>query len=152
MNEHLIAFEKYFSLSPKKAPATSQELGQFEARTNLILPYDLKTYFLFANGWDAWDCYNTEFFCLKEFKTVQEEVGDFGGISGYKKIIKTLPEHVNCYVFANHFVHSAVYVIRLHPGSSNTNEVYILYAWDYILIANSFNEFLDKYVKDEAYP
>ena len=125
---------------------------RFEERTGLVLPDDLKAYFLSINGWDQWDHYNTEFFSLAQFKTVQDEVGNFGGIPDYRDIVKTLPEHINCYVFADHFTLSAVYAIRLYPYISDVNEVYVIHGSDYKLVANSFNEYIHKYVNEETYP
>ena|GEM_PF-32298 len=126
-----------------------EQINLFQFRNKLIMPDDLISYFNLSN--DEIDAYNLDmftFYKFDEFKSVQEEVGDFGGVPDYRNIINVLPEHENCFVFAEYSIHLMVFAIRLYKGLSNHNEVYAICGSKYELVANNFTEFLQLYNDD----
>jgi len=123
--------------------ATEEEVVAFEQRTGLLIPDDLRAYFKTLNG-NWWDAYLVEFYSLKQFITVKDEVGDRPRFEG---IINTLSEHENCFVFADHSIKIFIYAIRLSKVKTDVNEIYIIYSdEEYKLVANSFDEYIGKYV------
>ena len=88
------------------------------------------------------------FFKFDEFKTVIEDVGDYGGAPDYTNIVNTLPKHESCFVFAEYFTHLMIFAIRLYENSSNQNEVYTICGDEHKLIANSFDGFISIYKND----
>jgi len=123
-----------------------EQLNLFQFRHKLIIPDDLISYFKLTGS--EIDNYNHDmftFFKFDEFKSVKEEVGDYGGIPNYKNIVNTLPEHENCFVFAEYSIYVHVFAIRLCENKSTYNEVYAICGDEYKLIASSFNEFIKLY-------
>jgi hypothetical protein len=54
----------------------------------------------------------------------------------------------NCFVIANYSCHLFAYAIRLYPDKADINEVYVVCGDEYKVIANSFTEFIDLYLKN----
>ena len=123
-----------------------EQLNLLQFRTKLILPDDLIEYFKSTDK--EIDSFNQDmftFYKFDEFKSVKEEVGDYGGIPDYRNIVNVLTEHENCFVFAEYFIRVCVYAIRLNKDRSNINEVYVICGGNYKIIANSFTEFMEIY-------
>jgi methylmalonyl-CoA/ethylmalonyl-CoA epimerase len=138
---------------PPKSKVTDlsldEQLNLFQFRHKLIIPDDLTSYFKLSDA--EIDNYNQDmftFYKFDEFKSVKEEVGDYGGVPNYKNIVNTLPEHENCFVFAEYSIYVHVYAIRLCKNKSTHNEIYVICGDEYKLIANSFSEFIKLYKED----
>ena len=121
-----------------------EQINLFQFRHKLIIPDDLKAYFNLSDK--EIDDYNIDMFAFykfDEFKTVKEDVGNFGGVPDYRNIINTLPVHQSCFVFANYFTTLAVFAIQLYNYKSEFNEIYAIMGDQYKVVANSFTEFVN---------
>ena len=122
-------------------------MALFETQNQVILPDDLKTYFKSFNAVD----YETDmffFYGIEKFKSVEETVGDFRSAPDYRNIVNTLPDHADCFVFADYFIKICVYAIRLYKTTSDKNEVYVVMGDNFKVLASSFSEFLGLYKSD----
>jgi hypothetical protein len=128
--------------------SVERELALFESKHKLIMPDDLKDYFRTFNV-DDYDKDMFAFYGLDRFKSVKDEVGNWGAGPDYRDIINTLPMHGKCFVFIDYFCHLCVYAIRLHENTSEKNEVYVICGDEFKVVANSFGEFLQIYFKEE---
>lgn len=129
--------------------ASDVTLDVFEQRNQLILPADIREYFKQLNGtWDCYDSHMFQFYNLREFKPVQAAYENWEGLTDYSRIVHTLKNHQQVYVFANFSNHLYAYGIRLYPEASLKNEVYVICGGDYNLIADSFTQFIDLYLED----
>ena len=127
----------------------TEQMFLFQLRNQLVIPDDLLAYFSLNNS--EIDNYNQDmfvFYKFDEFKSVQEEVGNFGGVPDFTNIINTLPHHQDCFVFADYSITVSVYAIRLYKTRSSTNEIYAIIGDKYKIVANSFSEFIKFYEED----
>lgn len=124
------------------------EFASFESNHDLIIPEDLKDYFRTFNV-DDYDLDMFAFYGFDQFKSVKDEVGDWGGTPDYRNIVNVLTLHENCFVFIDYFCHLCIYAIRLHQGASEQNEVYVICGDSFKVVANSFKEFLEIYFREE---
>ena len=140
---------------PKKAKhaelTLEDEMCLFQFRRKLVIPDDLLGYFRLTD--EEIDKLNDNehmfgFYKFDEFKSVEEEVGDYGGTPDYRDIVDTLPQNENCFVFAQHSIHLMVFAIRLYDRDSEKNEIYGICGSDYGVVANSFSEFMVRYKND----
>ncbi|HVW95796.1 MAG TPA: methylmalonyl-CoA epimerase [Mucilaginibacter sp.] len=128
---------------------TAEKLNLFEFRNQLLLPDDLKAHFMLSDDEiKAYDQNMFVFYKFDEFKSVKEDIGDFGGIPDYREIIHTLPQHENCFVFIDHMITSSVYAIRLYKHKCDVNEVYVIVGNQFKVVAKSFTEFISIYQND----
>ena len=129
----------------KMDPGIENDIASFESNHKLIIPDDLKDYFRTFNV----HVYNLDmffFYGIDQFKSVKDEVGDWGD---YRDIVNTLPTHQECFVFSDYFCHLWTYAIRLYDGASEKNEVYVICGNSFKTVANSFKEFLEIYFSEE---
>jgi len=134
-----------------KVPGLSleEQINLFQFRNKLVIPEDLLTYFRLTDS--EIDDYNIDmftFYKFDEFKNVNEEVGNYGGVPDYTNITNTLPFHEKCFVFAEYSIFVAVFAIRLHENSSDINEIYAIIGDKYKIVAKSFTEFISLYRED----
>ena len=141
--------EKWFNENVKSTSVVNNEdLELFQKRNNVIIPIDLINYFKFLNGTGGDYSDNLfEFYSLDRIKKVKEEFKDLN--SDYQRILK-IDEFNGLYAFANYQFNLFVYAIRLYKEYSSKNEVYVICDDDYIVIANSFFEFLNLYLLDSS--
>lgn len=123
------------------------KLHLFESKYDLIIPDDLKNYFktFKVKNYDS-DMF--AFYGFDDFKSVKDEVGDFGGIPDYTNIVNVLGNHESCFVFMEYFIHICVYAIRLYKNESDRNEIYVICGDKYEIVANSFKDFISLYRED----
>lgn len=126
--------------------ATNEDVLSFQNRTSLVFPDDLRDYFKEINGTnEEYEHSFFKFYSLNGFRSVKDEMSDWGGVPDYRNIINTMNFHSSCYVFSDYTCHLFTYCIRLYERKSSQNEVYIIAGDRFKLIANSFSEFLDLY-------
>lgn len=131
----------------QKEETIERQMMLFEAQRQLLLPDDLKAYFRTFNAEE----YETDmffFFGLDKFESVENAVGCFRSGPDYRNIVNTLPNHENCFVFADYFIKICVYAIRLYKDMSEKNEIYVIMGDKFEILANSFREYLDMYRSD----
>jgi len=127
----------------------AEQLNLFQFRNKLIIPDDLAAYFMLNDS--EIDDYNQDmfiFYKFDEFKSVEEEVGDFGGVPDFRNIINTLPQHQDCFIFADYSITVSVFAIRLCEEKSEINEIYSILGDQYKIVAKSFSEFIALYKED----
>jgi cell wall assembly regulator SMI1 len=149
--ESLTKFDDWLELQRTRnlAGATHHDIMLFERNENVLLPEDLREYFLVfkgtANEYDEqWFC----FYALKEFYSLDKKFADWQGVPNYRDILKSLDGHENCFVFADYQCHLFSYAIRLYQKKSAKNEVYAISGGEFKIIAESFGEFMEKYLND----
>lgn len=126
--------------------AKPEDVLSFQNRTNLVLPDDLQDYFKEINGTNQeYDHNFFKFYSLTGFKSVKDELSEWGGLPDYRNIVNTMAFHSGCYVFSDYTCHLLTYCIRLYEEKSSHNEVYIIAGDQFKLIANSFSAFLKIY-------
>ncbi|PAW94321.1 hypothetical protein CKK33_12815 [Mucilaginibacter sp. MD40] len=126
-------------------------IEMFEAKHKLLIPQDLKEYFHKTDKKELADYgdFLFTFYGIDEFKSVKDEVGDYGGIPNYRKIVKTLPDHEHCFVFAEYMIHSGIYAIKLFEKPTTINNVYVIVGHDYKQVANNFSEFIESFKRGD---
>lgn len=113
----------------------NKKIQFFESEKGLLLPADLAEYFkMLGNKPVKIDDQLYQFYTLDDFKRIGNEL-TFEGME-------------DCFVFADYMFHLFDYAIRLYPDRRDINEVYGLCGNKYVLIANSFTEFLNLYLED----
>lgn len=120
---------------------------EFESKYQVIMPLDLKDYFLHVDGMKMTldDCKDNEgfsFWPLSRVKTVPEEMSRLG--SGHY----TIQGLESFFVFADYFDWSWAYAIQLSSDLSAQNQVILIGKETPITIADSFTDFVDLYIAD----
>ena len=122
-------------------PATEKEILLFEKLHNILLPNDLKEYFLLFNGTGEGNFGDSgyAFFSLDELKLVVDE----SSTSDEKEIYK------DCFAFSDYMVWCWGYVIKLSETVGD-NPVYSIHLEKppKHKVANSFSEFINLYLED----
>ena len=129
--------------------AQPADFALFEQENNVIIPSDLKDYFIFFNGTNGE--YTDDFFrfySLRDFKDVEAELSSWSGSPDYSKITNTLNDAKEFYVFADFTFNMFSYGIKLGPKLNTSNEVIVIAGSQFRKIANSFTEFLELYLSD----
>lgn len=131
-------------------PVSEEDIKLFKKIYRLSIPEDLQAYFkIFNRTVSNYGPVFMEFYTFNGFLTVKEAVGDFGGVPDYRKIVETMPFHANCFVFADYSINVITYAIRLHDVHAQINEVYAICGAVYKKVADSFSEFIQKYLANE---
>jgi hypothetical protein len=124
----------------------STDILSFEAEKELIIPEDLKEYFLTKNAING--NYNENMYCFypfRQFQSIYTELKNWNGITDYSNIVNTLDNYKDCFVFADYMFHMFVSAIRLYKEITDKNEVYVLCGDKYRVIAESFSDFMQLY-------
>jgi hypothetical protein len=136
--------------------APQQDIQTFESRYSVVLPNDLREYFLNSNGMpqvagSECDREGFGFYPLARVKNVVEE---YARLKPGGPITPTISHPETYFVFVDYLQWCWAYAIRLTNDPSQSNEVIHVGTLHPKLIAHSFKEFVDLYVKDasELYP
>lgn len=130
-------------------PATNKQIDLFEAEREILIPKDLRNYFATLNGTNGeYDGRLYNFCSLNQFKSIDEELKNWGGLPNYSNIINTLESYSKYYVFADYMFHLFSYAIRLEKNESFENEILVVCGDEYKKIAASFSEFIDLYLEE----
>lgn len=130
-------------------PLNSEEdIVSFEKSTGLVIPVDMKEYFIKVNGTEEEDKADFfHFYSLEDFKNVEQSLKNWTGSPDYSNIVHTLSEHAYFFVFADYLFHTFSYAIMLHPyNSEKKNEVITISGDNYQVVASSFSQFLEIYL------
>jgi len=128
-------------INPGVSKATLQ---LFESKYEVMLPDDLREYFLLVNGMDInmTDEDLIRFWPLEEVKPISEDASEYSD-QAY------LPDPGSIFMFADYCIWSNTYAIRLSSGEKR-NEVYIIGGRSPIFLAGSFTEFVTLYLANRC--
>jgi len=142
--------QKPWETSVRKICASDDHLFEFKKQNNLLIPDDLSMFFRTINGTNG--DYNDDFFqfnSLSEFKSVKNVFGDWkSSVPDYSMLFKSFINSETCFVFANYQFFMFTYCIQLRQHESGMNEIYILCGDQFKMIASSFTEFVDLYIRN----
>ena len=124
-------------------------LESFEKDNDVILPGDLRDYFLSVNGMlaEATDDVLFRFWMLEEIRSLPEGAPDYAD----PRYIEN-PESL--FLFADFSLWAHAYAVRLTDTQPKTNEIFLIGSDSPILLFQSFSEFVDSYLtnKDLMFP
>lgn len=123
------------------------EIEDFESRYQVILPSDMRDYFLRVDGMsqhfpDYQDNQGFSFWSLRKVKTVLEETSKLIGLSYNSFEIGSL------FIFADYLDWSWAYAIRLSANVLAETPVFLIGKEIPIKVADSFSEFVLLYLPD----
>ena len=121
--------------------ADPEAIRAFEQRCNVVLPDDVRAYFLRLNGIHERhvDEELTAFWPIERVRSINDELRD--------KYDEVLPEGDHYFCFADHH---GPYAVRLTAdGSGPSDVVYAHSSTDFIPIAMSFSHFFRRYLGPE---
>ena len=120
-------------------------LEAFEDRFRVVLPADMRDFYLTMNGVpaDTTDEELIRFWTLEEVKPISSEAPAFA-----------TPDYINnaesLFVFADYSLWAHAYAIRLDSYQLDRNEIFII-GGDYpLLLFRSFSELVDSYLTDKS--
>ena len=119
-------------------------LAEFERRSGVVLPPDMRDYFLVVNGMpeDVSDDEMLRFWSLEEVKPLTAGAPDYATADYIDN-----PQSV--FLFADYSLWAHAYAIRLGAAELSRNEIFII-GGDYpILLFRSFSELVESYLADK---
>jgi len=136
------------SLNLKIAPGNpEQKVREFESQNGVILPPDFREYFLCVDGMaqvGGHDCdpKGFAFWPLARVRNVVEECAE------HSLAQPELPDPEKYFVFADYLQWSWAYAIHLSGSTSQPNQVIHVGTVRAKLVAGSFTQFVDHYLRD----
>jgi hypothetical protein len=127
------------------AGVSKAQLDSFESKHGVVLPEDLRDYFLCVNGMphDVVDDGMIRFWMLEELQPLPQGAPAFSDPSYIQH-----PESL--FLFADYSIWAHAYAIRLGSVSSlQSHEVIIIGYESPVTIAQSFSEFVDRYLTEK---
>lgn len=126
-------------------PATEAQVATFEARYGVVLPADIRAYFTTLNGtkegaYGMQDEHLLGFWHLHEVRSFAELEAEYG---------PTTAEAERTFVIADHSIWVYGFGIQLSPGPAAPTPVVVDIGSPYHVVAGSFTEFLDAYLRDD---
>ena len=114
---------------------------EFESRFGVLMPSDLLSYFARVNGMPSNETDEdlVRFWPLEDVKTIA------AGSPGYSNPAY-LPGAKSFFLFADYFIWSHHYAIRLSAKTEEPNLVYIIGYDKPTLVGESFTQFVDSYI------
>lgn len=132
---------------PIRTGGTHEEIVVFEQKYHVVLPVDLAEYFqnVDGTGIDESDEHLTSFLSLAQMRRVDEWLDDSHGV-----VYPDRFAYLDCFIFADHFMSSWLYAVKITRDPTNPCPVYRITASDVPgqMEAHSFREFMKKYAKD----
>jgi hypothetical protein len=126
------------------AGVSKAQLESFESKHCVVLPEDLRDYFLCVNGMppDVVDDGMIRFWMLEELQPLTQGAPAYSDGSYIQH-----PESL--FLFADYSIWAHAYAIRLGSVSSQSHEVVIIGSESPVTIAQCFTEFVDQYLTDK---
>jgi len=130
--------------------ATEQQIRQFEAKHNVVLPTDMRSYFQAVNG-------------MGERGVVDDDMFGFWRIQDLISVADELPDRTDDYpdtrryfMFADHSISLPTYAIRLSSNANDNTPVASVFsdfgAFGISDLFPSFTEFVSSYLTDPYGP
>lgn len=134
---------------PVRRGASPETVKQFEANHKVVLPAELRDYFLKHDGMDPYspndkDAEGFAFWQLARVRPAAEELAEGA------PPMKAPPELDQYFAFADYLDWSWAYAIRLTADPRDSNRVVMIGTADGVPleVASSFGEFVDLYLRD----
>ena len=126
------------------AGVSKAELDSFEAKHSVVLPEDLRDYFLCVNGMpqDVVDDGMIRFWMLEELQPLPQGAPAFSDPSYIQN-----PESL--FLFADYSMWAHAYAIRLGSVPLQSNEVVIIGYKSPVTVSQYFSEFVEQYLTDK---
>jgi hypothetical protein len=126
------------------AGVSKAQLDSFESKHRVVLPEDLRDYFLCVNGMpqDVLDDGMIRFWMLEELQPLSQGPPAFRDPS-YIRNPETL------FLFADYSLWAHAYAIRLESNSVQLNQVVIIGYESPVTVSKSFSEFVDMYLTNK---
>lgn len=131
-----------------RAGLSADAVAAFEQRRGLSLPASVRRFYQFMDGMEEGSCDEELIFFwpLSAVGAVPEKLSGFRGIPDYGGIELSLPDAASYYIFADHSVWAHVYAMRLSGDPAAPSSVVWIGGGEcWQLLANSFEEFLERY-------
>lgn len=142
-------FEAKRSWIKSNNPISKDDLIILLDNKKLYLPKDLEEYFITINGTnDQYDDLFFKLYSFSQFESLKEKFSDWNGIPNYQNIANTLLDFDKYFSIADYQCHLFTYAIRIYESERLNNEIIIICGDEYKIIANSFSEFIELYLKD----
>jgi hypothetical protein len=126
------------------AGVSKAQLDSFESKHGVVLPEDLRDYFLCVNGMPDGEVDDgmIRFWMLEELQPLTQGAPAYSDASYIQH-----PESL--FLFADYSIWAHAYAIRLGSASLQSHEVVIIGSESPVTIAQSFSEFVDLYLTDK---
>lgn len=123
---------------------SESELDSFEAKHGVVLPEDLRDYFLCVNGMrpDVVDDGMIRFWMLEEVKPLPQGAPEYSD----PRYIQN-PESL--FLFADYSIWAHAYAIRLESAPLQSNEIVIIGYETPVSLSASFSQFVDRYLTEK---
>ncbi|SHF48290.1 SMI1/KNR4 family protein [Chryseobacterium takakiae] len=123
------------------------KIHEFQNNNAVLIPSDLKQYFMLINGSDDIPLDNLfEFYGIDRVNRIVNEFKDWKGVPDYSKL--DFQKFENVFIFGNYEFNFYSFGIELSNTSSSTNRIFIFCGEEYKVIANSFDDFIDLYLNN----
>jgi hypothetical protein len=126
------------------AGVSDTELDSFETKHGVVLPEDLRDYFLCVNGMppEVVDDGMIRFWMLEELKPLPQGAPEYCD-----------PQYIqnpgSFFLFADYSIWAHAYAIRLGDLQLESNEVVIIGYESPVAVSKSFSEFVDSYLTNK---
>ncbi|HET6883771.1 MAG TPA: SMI1/KNR4 family protein [Pirellulales bacterium] len=125
---------------------TISDIKAFERAHGVVLPSDMRTYFLAVNGMGEYGTCDNDWFSfwkLQDLKTVAEDLPDRS--SGF-------PDAATCFMFADHSIALPTFAIKLSADPNVETPIASVFAdfgrFEVQYFFDSFGDFIDQYLDD----
>lgn len=128
--------------------ANNFEIQEFENNNKVLIPSDLKQYFILLNGSEGSPLDNLyEFYSIDRINTIFNEFKDWNGVPEYNRL--DFQKFKNIFIFGNYEFNLYSFGIELGNTLSSTNRIFTFCGKEYKVIANSFGDFIDMYLNNQ---
>ena len=138
-------FETWLLSDLSIRPGVSEDaISVFESKHNVVLPADVRAFFLLADGTgDDMDSHLYRFWPLNEVKLVEDELSDSRHDTAYGDRLA----YPNCFIFADYCIWCWAYALKLTTDPDQPAPVYRVTGGEEPgeQMASSFIEFMTKY-------
>ncbi|MDP9959167.1 SMI1/KNR4 family protein [Chryseobacterium lathyri] len=124
------------------------QIQEFENNNKVLVPSDLKQYFLLINGSGGSPLENLyEFYSIDRINTVFNEFKDWDGIPEYHRL--DFQKLKNVFIFGNYEFNLYSFGIELFDTLPSTNRIFTFCGEEYKVVANNFEDFTDIYLNNQ---
>src|SRR5215813_1197955 len=132
---------------PIQTACSEDDVRSFETRYKIVLPSDMREYFLNVNGMTPYfpgyqDEEGYSFWPLERMRTIAEDN------EAHDRRYLKLTEEDSFFLFCDYLDWSWAYAVKISPGSVAAEGIYLMGCRNPIKISDSFSEFVRLYFED----